>query len=109
MALKLLRDYDKYDELRGKLQFSNRWFLKWKKTFKVGHHTIHGHKKHFPKDFINGIDDAYVENGSDKLRLTAGSFANADGSDSFHTFLVKNYPRDLKRKAFKLREPNYSG
>ena len=136
LAFKILLENDEYDELRGKMRFSKDWFRKWKKTFHVGWATIHGSKKYFPKEVIdgyrsdyreklkdyplkhrynfdesaflhswlgnksyiplNGVDEAFVEKGSEKLRMTAGSFINADGSDSSHMLIVKNYARDLK-------------
>ena len=55
-------------------------------------HSWLGRMSYIP---MNGIDDAFVEKGSDKLRMTVGSFINVDGSDNYQTFIVKSYPRDF--------------
>ena len=56
-------------------------------------HSWLGRMSYIP---MNGVDDAFVEKGSDKLRMTAGSFINVDGSDNYQSFIVKSYPVDLK-------------
>ena len=56
-------------------------------------HSWLGRHSYIP---MNGVDDAFVEKGSDKLRLTAGSFINVDGSDNYQAFITKSYPVDLK-------------
>ena len=48
---------------------------------------------------MNGVDEAFVETGSDKLRMTAASFINIDGSDNYQTLIVKAYARDLTGKS----------
>ena len=55
-------------------------------------HSWLGRMSYIP---MNGVDDAFVEKGSDKLRMTVGTFINADGSDNYQSFIVKSYPRDL--------------
>ena len=142
LAFKLLRDCDEYDRLRGNLRFSNSWFHKWLKTYKVGWAIIHGTKKYFPKEVIdghraeyrekiqdfppqhcynfdesaflhswlgkmsyipmNGVDEDFVEKGSDRLRMTAGSFTNVDGSDNYQSFIVKSFPMDLRGKSLSI-------
>ena len=136
LGKKILQKDDEFSCLREKMLFSKNWFQSWQRTYKVGWAMIHGSKKYFPKEVIegyradyrdriqnflpqhcynfdesaflhswlgrmsyipmNGVDEAFVEKGSDKLRMTAGSFVNLDGSDNYQTYIVKSYAKDLK-------------